>query len=150
RVVGAEQALVAVGADEELGGDVAEEAEDARAVDEAAAVVRVVRGQAEPEARLHADLPSLRAMSASTMKLATWAGLVPGPKPASKPSSRASAWSMRGPPRRNSTSRRPDFLASSMSSRELSLCTSRWVMICETRIASARRSCALVRRMALS
>src|SRR5262249_27851095 len=62
RVVGAEQALVAVGADEELGGGVAEEAEDARAVDEAAAVVGVVRGHAEPEARLHADLPSLRAM----------------------------------------------------------------------------------------
>src|SRR5262249_20047272 len=131
--------LVAVGADAELGADVAEQAEDARAVDEIAAVVGVVARHADPQAHLH-DLPSLRASIRSTMKLATCAGLVPTPKPASNPSSLASLWSMRGPPRRKRTSRSPSLRASSMSALALSLCTSRWVMICDTRTASAPSS----------
>jgi hypothetical protein len=48
-LVGPEQALVAVEADEQLGRDVAEEAEHTRAVDELARVVRVVRTDAQTQ-----------------------------------------------------------------------------------------------------
>src|SRR5204863_9965305 len=58
RLVGAEQALVAVVADEELGGDVAEEAEHARPVHQAPAVVRIVRGEPQPQRYLHSVSPS--------------------------------------------------------------------------------------------
>ena len=59
-LVGAEQPLVAVEADEELGGDVAEESEHARAVDELAGVVRVVRAHPEADRDLRADHDRLR------------------------------------------------------------------------------------------
>jgi hypothetical protein len=48
-VVGDEQALVAVAADQQLGGHVAEELEHLRAVDEIARVVGVVRAQAQAD-----------------------------------------------------------------------------------------------------
>ena len=47
-IVGREESLVAVGADQEFGCDVPEEGEDARAVDEVAAVVRLVCAHADP------------------------------------------------------------------------------------------------------
>ena len=48
-VVGGEEPLVAVHSNEQLGRDVAEEREHARAVDEVAAVVRVVRAHAHAQ-----------------------------------------------------------------------------------------------------
>jgi len=60
RVVGAEEAFVAVEADEKLGGDVAEQAQHAGAVDEAAAVVRVVRRQPQAMSDLHFFRSSIR------------------------------------------------------------------------------------------
>ena len=60
RLVGAEEPLVAVEADEQLGGDVAEEREHARAVDELAGVVRVVSAHPEADRDLRSDHDCLR------------------------------------------------------------------------------------------
>ena len=57
RVVGAEQPFVAVGADAQLGGDVAEQLQHLRAVDEPAGVVRVVRSHSNSYARFHFGSP---------------------------------------------------------------------------------------------
>ena len=61
-----EEPLVAVEANEKLGRDVPEEPEHPRAVDEAAAVVRVVRGESDAKHDLqsnatHALVPSMMA-----------------------------------------------------------------------------------------
>src|SRR6266545_848457 len=88
RLVRAQEPLVAVMADAELGRGVAEQREDARAVHEVAAVVGVLLGHADPEdglrRRAHQciSLP-IRRSTAPTMKLATSEGRVPAPKPAS-------------------------------------------------------------------
>ena len=71
RLVRAEEPLVAVEADEQLGGDVAEEGEHARAVDELARVVCVVRahpdaqGYGETNAVVHAGTTSCQSTRAA-------------------------------------------------------------------------------------
>ena len=54
RIVGAEEALVAVVADEQLRGHVAEEREHARAIHQVAAIVGVMAAHAQPDHRLEA------------------------------------------------------------------------------------------------
>ncbi len=87
RRVGAEEPLVAVVADEKLRGGIAEELQDVRSVDEAAAVVRLLRSdaQAQQHPLAHAPLPAAacRREISSSRKAATREAVVPGPKPAS-------------------------------------------------------------------
>src|SRR5438067_8300470 len=56
--VGAEEALIAVVADEQLGADIPEQAEHPGAVHQTTAVMRIVRGEADPQRGLHSVSPS--------------------------------------------------------------------------------------------
>ena len=98
RLVGAEEPLVAVEADEELGRDVAEEREHARAVDELAGVVRVVRAHAdaqrdrETDADAHGGETRQSTVGSQQGKLSSTSGpasAIDAPPDPAKPSIRA-------------------------------------------------------------
>jgi hypothetical protein len=73
RLVGAEEALVAVVPDQELRGHVAEEAEDARPVDQAAAVMGVVGREPQPQGHLHSVSPSFSPVAGTVASGVPWA-----------------------------------------------------------------------------
>ena len=102
-----EEPLVAVGADADLGGDVAEQAQRVGAVDEVAGVVRVRSTGRSGGARRGAELEVGRRGHQDAFRVdergatrndATSPGVVPRVKTRSTPSSTAIASSKRGPP----------------------------------------------------